>query len=775
MDTAGKGAVNPHKMTDALGWFNDAATAIQRATYGTMVPGHWDEACRPGDRWVSTKRVNKHAPKHARAWHCELQGQHKAHAAVVEVLRLEHRPINMHALVLEWPSLSTDMRLGYTQMYRDGTPKKVRTVTTPGRFLKRHWPNLADDVIRDVVARVCAQCDVWHTTEGIVRSVQEGPKSCMQWNEENENARLLRITGGKHPYMVYAPKYGWRAVVRIEDGRIVGRCLLLMEHRGEHKPGESLAGAMFVRTYKRDESNGYSYADEAMDAFLKDAGALKLDGWPEGALLLKTSGMSGSEFLAPYIDGENNRVDIADDDNGAEALVISGSGGYECDSTTGGHSDIEDDCEYSSCEDCEERAESDDGSIVGRHESRWVCHNCAENYVSVTGHRQCTYMLHEDNVVRVHGYGRFDVEFLECNDIIELEDGEYAHMDNAFCCAIDEKWYNTYDGVTTEDQDGLVHTDNTWTCTVSGDLWSNAEAHETLENGDWCHADNMPDEGETAERGIEATGLLFPKSDARVLGAEQKAQAVMVSAYQAHDAVQAEAASSRERFTGPPPSIGWWRTTHADYMDQREEWHLYRYWDGARWSVDCRSGESALERSTCMCQRALTPQSVIEHTRTRAPWDRGEPGTPVTALCGIGRNVATNFLSQAPPYDGWWNIMFARPSSPHNWANEYGLVIAGQLTHHTTSTPANSWHRRGGASADTWWRNRHPTWWTPGTPVSSPAGIQLSGFWDRADPGATPAPAPVTAPAPPNYFRDVVNLVVTRPSQAIVAITEELP
>ena len=73
------------------------------------------------------------------------------HPAVYDAL-LQYSPISWHAVVLELPHIATDgVRVAYTRNDEHGEQNR-QTVTTVGKYLKRHFPDLRDDVIRDLVA-----------------------------------------------------------------------------------------------------------------------------------------------------------------------------------------------------------------------------------------------------------------------------------------------------------------------------------------------------------------------------------------------------------------------------------------------------------------------------------------------------------------------------------------------------------------------------------------------------------------------------------------------
>ena len=123
-----------------------------------------------------------------------------------------------------------------------------------------------------------------------VRAVINGPKSCM-----SEDIQIKCDDGEtRHPYEVYDPKLGWSLAVRDNNGSIDGRALVYKHHRH--------GTLSFVRSYKRCPNGGYSYADEVLEAWLKDQGVQKLDSWSEVSARMMYYEVRGT-FLMPYLDG----------------------------------------------------------------------------------------------------------------------------------------------------------------------------------------------------------------------------------------------------------------------------------------------------------------------------------------------------------------------------------------------------------------------------------------------------------------------------------------
>jgi hypothetical protein len=318
-------------------------------------------------------------------------------------------PADEVQLVMEWPhdSKQGPHMIAYTRDEKYGEADRV--LTTPvSKYLARHFPNLAPNVIRDIAARyVEAKIGIVRTMPEMLEIIENGPKSCMSGKAVDEFS-----TNGVHPYEAYDPKYGWHMAYVKEGADITGRALLNDD--------------TWVRTYRRDGSgSGYSQSDDRLNVWLKDQGYRKIDDW-EGFKLARIDARNSCGFVAPYLDGCSKDVD----DCGTYLRVVGcGDGEYVCNGTMGDAETRDDDRVV--CEDCDDRIDSDDSYHVYRDSSRCVCEHCYENrYTTVIGRRGDTYAVNNDDAVRV-GDEWYDCEYLSDNDIVELHNGEYAHIDDA--------------------------------------------------------------------------------------------------------------------------------------------------------------------------------------------------------------------------------------------------------------------------------------------------------------------------------------------------------
>jgi hypothetical protein len=413
----------------------------------------------------------------ARDWHCREQIKYPMHPAVEKALASDHRPYDWHLLVLEWPHVAeTDKtRLAYTRDERSGIADR-QTITTIGKYISRHFPSMPDHEVRDLVALYSAKdsCKTVHTMAEMLYHIVNGPGSCMGGRVFD-----IRCQDGvlRHPYQVYDPKYGWHMAVRIEGGLTVGRALCMT--KGDTK--------YFVRSYRRN-NDGYSPADEALEAWLVAQGYEKQSRWDYGDKLALYP-VNGGEVLAPYIDGGTQNVTSYGDH-----LQIDSSGEYDC-SQTGGTAHAGD---RICCDDCGDYFDDGDGYWVGVHEETHICSSCCDNeYTYVYGRRQNRYYVQNIYTVEVNGEF-YDEDYLPDNNIVRLEDGDYAEMDD--CVMINNDWYLTDDPriCRPEDNDDYWLTDDCWQCEESGGWYTHAIEFVEVD-GKLYHPDNAPEQETTDE------------------------------------------------------------------------------------------------------------------------------------------------------------------------------------------------------------------------------------------------------------------------------------
>ena len=327
-----------------------------------------------------------------------------------------HVPYDYRLLALEYPhqSIRDASNVAYTRDERSGVNDR-QTVTTFGRYIRRMFPQLKDHEIRDYATKCRNDLyEIWDTQEGIVKSVQLGPRSCMTWDSSYTPGHEYYDESLKHPYMVYAAELGWKAAVRLDpDTRAVnGRGLVWHSEDDKEK--------YFVRTYKR--GTDYSYADEALEYWLKESGYKHVDGWPYKTPLKLIS--YGHDFLAPYIDGEVQRVSKTSSQTYKDKtynLHIVDDGDFMCTNTDGEPENNE--TEYCHC--CDEHYSSDDMCTV--YDEDDVCEGCADSYYvqAYIDDTRFTERVHQDNTIEYKG-DYYHQDYLDHHDLVEVIGGDYA-------------------------------------------------------------------------------------------------------------------------------------------------------------------------------------------------------------------------------------------------------------------------------------------------------------------------------------------------------------
>lgn len=353
-----------------------------------------------------------------RDWHRRDQRSYKFHPVIEEIMKT-HMPENYRLLALEYPhqSVRDASNVAYTRDERSGVADR-QTVTTFGRYIRKMFPQLKDHEIRDYATKCRNDLyEIWETSDDIVRSVQLGPKSCMTWNQGYTPGSEDYEEDSLHPYRVYAPELGWKVAVRLdpETRSINGRGLVWHNAENDFK--------IFVRTYKR--GNDYSYADEALEYWLKENGYKHQSEWSEVPLKYFSH---GPNFLAPYIDGDIQRVKQHGTKLYKEgigySLTISEDGEYECSNTDGNVYDS-DDC---LCESCDDYYCSDDMRETYSGDS--ICYHCAdEYYVEAYVRDSYTELVNQDNTIECEG-DYYHEDYYDRHGIVYTQEDDYQFKSN---------------------------------------------------------------------------------------------------------------------------------------------------------------------------------------------------------------------------------------------------------------------------------------------------------------------------------------------------------
>lgn len=399
----------------------------------------------------------KSTPDEARRmWHLNQTKAHEFHECVSMALEVAF-PKDLHQLVLEHPHISSDGRLAYTQNDEKGV-KNIQTVTTVGRYLKRHFPDLPDHEIRGLSVPKTG-CRIVKTMDEMQDALMRGPQSCMKWNSR------------ENPYLSYCPTLGWGLAINEVRGEIEGRALV-------HFPTMT-----FVRTYRKE--GGSTVACELLQHWLKGAGFEHAYSWADGTKLMDL------EDLAPYLDGNTDTARRE-----GRFWIIDSDGDYTLSRTDGSAdcNDDEDDSYIGCCIQCDCSVyEHQDRIWAGIDEDDLVCSRCQSNYTYVYGRNQAQYYVHDDRAVYIGGEN-YDREYLhEQDELRRLHDDEYVHEDDCFHCEVEDKYYahNEESAITLEDGRTAAAC-NAWQCNESDEWYGNDEDHIEID-GEKYHPNHVPE------------------------------------------------------------------------------------------------------------------------------------------------------------------------------------------------------------------------------------------------------------------------------------------
>jgi len=398
--------------------------------------------------------------REGREWLACLQSCFELHPAVISAIRIVGEIDDK--VLLQWPHRSVEDKkmLAYTRSEEHGEADR-QTRTTTGKYLRAAFPTMKDNVIRDLVYEVDVAVSEGfrfvETSDEMVNAVQEGPYSCMQWDDADP-----------HPYQCYAPRFGWSMAIRERDGNILSRALVYAGDACSYDKG------CYVRTYG---DNGEA---DLLTAWLNEQGIEKESSWPRGAKLAYVR--NGREPLFPYIDGNRDRVDIVSD-----TLVLRDNGDYCCNNSDGTaeHND------YEQCENCDDDMSEDDTNHVGPEGDTVICDHCRDNYFTlVTGTRRREYYVHEEHAIEVDG------EYYDANnppkEIVCTRDGENAWAED--CTELDGDWYRCDDPrvcFSRSEQEYLLCAD-AWQCAAT-QQWYPDHVDRVEIDGDYYHPDDVPE------------------------------------------------------------------------------------------------------------------------------------------------------------------------------------------------------------------------------------------------------------------------------------------
>lgn len=445
--------------------------------------------------WNISRRIlmNNSSNERKQDWCYREMGRYAAHPAVLAALKIA-RPHDWQQLLLEWPHVSVNdaARVAYTRDERAGIDDR-QTVTSIGKYLRRHWPDtntMPDHTIRDLVQRygTNAEYKIVRTKAEMIHHLHQGPGSCMVWTRSG-----VRCSDGqtRHPYEAYDPKFGWALAVGILNGDTISRALVIDKVETDTlDPSGKTPIKYFVRTYLKPTGDGYSQVDGGMENWLKEQGFEKRYSWADGQEMAYYP--TSDHFLAPYLDGSEKRVTLQDVGNDTAVLVIDSEDGDYLLNRTDGSPEYEDDEDTFECECCGDRTDNDDGYWVTRDEDEHVCQSCCDNnYTYVYGRRGNQYYVNSDYAVYCNDE-YYDEDYLADNDIVQLENREYEHTDNAV--EINGDWYHIDDEniCHTEDTEEYALCEDCWQCTESLNWYTDDCDEWTEHEGERYHNDHIP-------------------------------------------------------------------------------------------------------------------------------------------------------------------------------------------------------------------------------------------------------------------------------------------
>lgn len=329
--------------------------------------------------------------------------------------------------------------------------KNVQTRMKPGKYLKRFYPHLSDEAVRE-----------WsHKFDKLGRKNQLefiGNDDPCGWVEAYRYAVQASDSGytscmhGENCVEVYAcPGNGLRlAVLRNDNGDVIARAIV----KGDE---------YFVRAYtNRDEISANTFIQ------ILESNGFTQDFDMAGVKLRYIE--RGNSFVCPYIDGDTDTADVCGD-----YVLIRSDGEYVVKNTGGRASRNEP--EYC-CDICGDECDEDDLYYV-ECDDRRICQSCCEdNYVYAYGRRGNQGDYRREDCVRCRTDGEWYVE-------------AYANSNGVYECAYTNDWYDESDLVST--MDGLVNSDDAVKLDhedSEGNEYACPGNEATLSDGTVCHEDD---------------------------------------------------------------------------------------------------------------------------------------------------------------------------------------------------------------------------------------------------------------------------------------------
>lgn len=440
-------------------------------------------------------------------------------------------------------------RLAYTRNPKDGEDflingHKRQTLTSVTKYLRRHYPEMKDHELF-ALSQQSDEFKLLTDIKEIIHAVETGPSSCMkssssvcshEWKCTRQHsvmqAWLKDPTNEEpdwylHPYSVYDHP-GWSLAIHKGpspvDGtfQIVGRALV---YKG-----------VFVRSfYQNKDPAGYSQADTALEAWLQEKGCEKQDSWDGGTPIRHIATDEGP--LLPYIDGDSCYVEVINDDI-LRIRKYACCGYYKADNTDGTGDAVEVEVEeepVAHCTDCGDGIyDGDNSSYIRNDYGTCICSSCLDNYTyarAFVNGRNTRWYVPDDEAVYVDDEA-WDEQNLS-DDIVELENGDYAYKHNAV--EIDGEWYLEDDECVVEieglyylkrdcwkDVDGTYHTPDEEYVVVGDNRYTEDDERvaDTFERG-YCLVEDC---WQDADGGIHHNSVDYCQQDGKLYTAAQFAE-----------------------------------------------------------------------------------------------------------------------------------------------------------------------------------------------------------------------------------------------------------
>lgn len=422
------------------------------------------------ERFSQLMAVLKNTRSHYRNALCGF----KLHPAVYDISS-QYNPLDWHNLILELPKIASDgISIAY---YRKDSDVNVKaTVAKLGKYIKRHFPDVKDNIIRDIVSKYNTTGKIITDLSTIVDLIENAGGE----NHPNFPTSCMTNEFSVHPYRVYDPKFGWALAVKTTDkGQIIGRALVL--ENDTHK--------CYVRAFTSSVNSDSGFTiDSQLETWLDGQGYEYKSSWPTGAKLAKLT--YRGKIVAPYIDGNNDNCNDMGD-----YLTICNDGKLECSNTSG----YAEEKSKHTCSHCGDRVSADETTYIEGFDD--VCENCLESdftYISerrVSGRYVGGNYYHNNDVIETIEGDSFPRHELLDFDIVELHNGDYTHLDNA-CMDYDSDEYYHTDDIGTEifycEDDNEYHSESYWQCAGSNLYYSNDI--ESIElDGELYNPENVKD------------------------------------------------------------------------------------------------------------------------------------------------------------------------------------------------------------------------------------------------------------------------------------------